>query len=839
MNRVIGLNKQIYIYSVDTSAFYNENEKRIYDRLLKAYQYRDKIKVNGGKSKIINTYISGLKTKLYKSFEYNNKVRELRQEHLKEKNVISLFDSFLTRTIEAKQDELTLDLIVVQTYYFQILKDIIKNGFNYNGEEYVYFSSSAGQIRTKKSVFIKKSVFEKHKNTLFCGLTVESINSQGGVNINKYQAYLALSNSASDEWNNFNIHRAIVVNDMETDVFGEVDHINRDTYEITRKKMNIPIEHTDGCGMILPRKNKKIFMCRMPWIKGMLVPFHFDKFIKENPNSSSIVKDIYGKEWDIIKDKIEVILTKSQFKMWKYYKDWDEYKNNFIKYNCKAVKLNEEDVSNDAKLNYQMLQTLTGMTEDELNQIAQSTVNDILNIGSNKETMLRVLGATESNKNKNYFQKALHLYPELLNDEHAKQVIKDKKKSLIKEAKSGKLNVNGKYTFIVPDLYAFCERLFLHKDIPDGLLKNGEVYCDLYEEGKLDILRSPHLYREHGVKMNVKDEKNKKWFITKGVYTSTFDTISKMLQFDNDGDKALVVQDETLVTVAERNMQGIVPLYYEMSKAESQVINADNIYSSLTLAYKANIGEISNNITKIWNNHDVNLDVVKWLTMENNFVIDYAKTLFMPTRPDEVDEIINKYIKTKVPYFFVYAKDKKEINVENINDSVVNKLDNTIPTKRIMLKKVAGKLSYKNLMKNKKIKDDKEIIDAYDKLNRNKKGLISGSNTIKSNECLRIYSEIRKKLLEINQDEDYVVDVLVKYLYKEKCSARKETLWKSFGHVLFRNLEESIKNTIQCESCGKRVEIQSNRKKYCIDCWKEKEREIWRESKKRKRSVQV
>lgn len=820
----ISLSKQIYIYSVDTSSFYNEKEQRIYNKMLKSYHYKKKLDKNDKKyrekRKAINQHIHKLKNKLYTSFDYNKGTRQLRNESLKQNCIISLFDSFLSRTIGAKENELTKDVIVVQTYYFQVLEDIIKNGFIHENKHYTYFSSSAGQIRTKKSVFIKSSVLNKHKDTLFCGLSIDSINEQGGVNTNKFQAYLALSNSATDEWKNFNIDKSIVVDDMETNVFSEVDYIDRDTYEIERKKMNIPIEHTDGCGMILPRKSRKIFMVRMPWIKGMLVPFDFKKFIKEK-NGSSIIKDIYGKEWDVEKDKIEVIFTKSQFKMWKYYKDWNEYKDNFKKYNCKAARLNEEDTSNNAKINYQMLQTLTDMTDTELTAIADSTIQDILQIGSDKETMLRVLGASEHNQKKNYFQQALFMYPELLNDEHSKQVIKDKKKSLIKEARAAKLNVNGKYTFICPDLYAFCERLFLKEENPKGLLNNGEVYCNLYSENKLDILRSPHLYREHGVRQNVLDDDKKEWFITNGIYTSIHDTISKMLQFDNDGDKALVIDDKILVEVAERNMQGIVPLYYEMSKAHAQGVNSENIHNSLILAYKANIGEISNNITKIWNSNDVNLDIVKWLTMENNFVIDYAKTLFMPERPDEVDKKISEYIKAKVPHFFIYAKDKEEKNVEELNNSVVNRLKDIIPEKRINFIKIAGRFNYKNLMKNKSIELDQEIIDLYTKLDRSKKFKNQkNKSSIKSEEKMYIYNEIREKLLEINPDIEYVTDVLTLYLFHHKKASRKETLWKSFGDVILANLENSIGNTVQCEYCGERVDYVNPKKKYCEDCFK-------------------
>jgi ribosomal protein L37E len=810
---------------VDTSAFYGEDEQKIHRKLLKAYNYRNRLKKLDGNytknKKYISERISTLKNKLIREINKNDDVRNLRQDSLKKSNVISLFDSVLTRVLKIEQNTLSEDIFVVQAYYFQVLESIIKNGFIHNDEKYVYLTSSAGQIRTKRSIFIKESLWNQHKETLMCGLSVEDINNLGGVNINKYQAYLALSNSATDEWKNFNIHRSIVVDDLETKVHSLVDYINRETYEITRQEMDIPIEHTDGAGIILPRKSKKSFMCRLPWIKGLLVPFPFDKFADEH--KSHIVKDIYGKEWDIFKDKIEVIFTKSQFKMWKYYKDWDDYKEKFTKHQCQAARLNEEDVSADANINYQMIQTLTDMTDEELTKISQDTVQDILKIGSDKETMLRVIGATETNKRKNYFQQALSFYPELLNDEHSKQVIKDKKKRLIRDARSGKLNVKGKYTFLCPDLYAFCERLFLGIKQPNGLLKKGEVYCDIFDTGKVDCLRAPHLYREHGVRENVLDEVKSKWFITHGIYTSVHDPISKMLQFDNDGDKSLVIQDEVLVSVAERNMKGIVPLYYEMAKAPAEQINSEDIYKSLVSAYKANIGEISNNITKIWNSDNVNLDVIKWLCMENNFTIDFAKTLYIPSRPKEVNDIISKYIKAKVPHFFVYAKDKEEKNVEIVNDSVVNRLNYIVPNKSIQFKRIAGELDYKILINRDNVNLNSKIIKTYARYDKNKRMLMNKKYDLDSNEVSYFYKALRNDLLSVNDDPEYVTDVLVKYLYETKNSKHKTTLWNTFGDILVKNIRQNLKNTKQCESCGDRIE-EYNTKKYCDKCAIEKEK---------------
>ena len=104
----------------------------------------------------------------------------------------------------------------------------------YKGEKYIYFTSSAGQIRTKKCVFVKESIWNKFEKTIMCGLTIDEINKKGGNNPNKHLAYMALSNSATDVWENFDIDRSIVVDDFETDVAGEVDYINEIDYSITR-----------------------------------------------------------------------------------------------------------------------------------------------------------------------------------------------------------------------------------------------------------------------------------------------------------------------------------------------------------------------------------------------------------------------------------------------------------------------------------------------------------------------------------------------------------------------------------------------------------------------------
>ncbi len=333
----MGLTKQIHLYSIDTSAMYFPDEQDIHKRLLKLYSLRKQItgwidKIEDGKEskqpinyskedlflwkKEINNLIKQEKenlTKLLDSRLEDIAPRQLNPEALTERKIISLFESALTRALGIKTDELTLSIMVLSVFFFQVFENLVKNGFVYNGEKYIFLTASAGQIRQKKAVFIKESEFKRIEQKIMCGLTIDEINEKGGMNQNKFLAYLALMNSATEPWEDFDIDKSIVVDDFETEVLGEVDYIDYETYEITRKKMKVPIPVMDGAGLI---RNGKTRMVRLGWLKGLLIEFPFDKFIKEKClNGKCIVTDIYGKKHDILGEDIQYIFTKSQFKL--------------------------------------------------------------------------------------------------------------------------------------------------------------------------------------------------------------------------------------------------------------------------------------------------------------------------------------------------------------------------------------------------------------------------------------------------------------------------------------------------------------------------------------------
>ncbi len=931
----MALDKQIQVLSVDTGNFYSNHELYLHEMKHKIITERKALKVNLEKRKKqfaeagiseedianiqncsisdVNNYITNYDIKIEDVKRYRDlhdaylcktkKITKLKKELLKllenkinanieshgkhhirnlrffnndntptPNNIISVFDSSLTRMIGAEQDELTEDFMIVQVYYFSIVKDLINFGFMYKGEKYIYFTSSAGQIRTKKCVFIKESVWNKYEKTIMCGLTVDSINVKGGCNPNKYLAYLALTNSATDAWKEFDIDKAIVIDDFETQVYGTYDLIDDKDYSIKRISDYVPIPHTDGAGMMLPNafgKNQKNMMVRLPWIKGLLSPFSFDKFVKTN-NYSPEIKDIYGKTWDIFKDDIQVIFTKSQCKMWKYYNSWEQYKEFYKQYGCTAGQTNiEEDRIKNTTINYQMLQTLTDISDKEIETLVEESNTILQCLCDSIENVQKAFGISPYNTRKTFFQKSVELYPNLLNDEFVKSKIREIKDSLVKKFKSGKLRIKGKYTFLLPDFYAACEYWFGDIKNPKGLLDDGEVFCWLFRKSeKLDCLRSPHLYREHAIRKNLayrdneKQKKLREWFTTDAIYTSTHDLISKVLQFDVDGDKSLVVADKTFIIIAERNMKDIVPLYYNMRKANPVILTNQTIYDGLNAAFiGGNIGIYSNDISKIWNSEafisgskvekEEAINIIKILCMENNFIIDYAKTLYKPERPKEIHDKIKEFVKENVPHFFLYAKDKESHQVADYNKSFVNKLEGLIINPRINMRSLKlDKIDYTLLMNNPDIdckvsflnngrldeKNTNPLIVKYLELSKNCYIGIDFTNKYYDSNSFskarqyvkfgKIVKRVKEELLQFGYNEQELTDILVKFLYGVKSNKHKTLLWNCYGDIIYQSLIKHVKprtQSIQCIDCGEWVDVSVNDRRTCRcgECKKE------------------
>lgn len=767
-----------------------------------------------------------------------DKQRELRHDKIKKRDSdsvsegkkVTISDSTLTRTLGLSKNKFNPEVCIVRVYYTGIMESLIKNGFVYNGYEYTFFTASAGQMKAKKFVAIRKDLLDKNWNKLTAGLSIKEINAKGGCNTAKFLAYMALCATMSKHWESFDIDKTIVVDDFQNEVTGEVDYIDYETYEIAHGVRTLPMEQNDGSGMMLPRVSEKNFMVRLPFFKGLLGVFDFRKFIEVN-GCSPVVVDLWGKEHNIIEEDIEIIFTKSQFKMWKYFTDFEDYKARFKKYGCEACIANEEEDEFEEcrNINYQMIQTLRCLSDDDILGLAQNNYDDILKLGVSKDNkvvdkdyILSIFGATADNKNKSPFQKCLYEYPEMLQDKYVKEQLRSKKQSLVKDLYSAKFKVEGNYTFALPDLYAFCEHLFLGIKNPDGLLKAGEVSCRLFENGaELDCLRSPHLYCEHCVETNNIQE----WFTTNAIHTNTHDFLSRIVALDWDGDHLFVCNNKTIIEAAKKVIDklNICPLYYEMKKADSIVVDSDSIFKCMEMAFNSkSIGYYSNAITKIWNigrNDDWSLTdeqvkVIKLLVGENNFQIDYFKSMYMPTRPEKVNYVISKYLNVKVPRFFEYAKNYDEEKTDTLTDTPVNRIPDVVKIPRIQYGKFdfTNKFDYREFLSQPMTDSrfNQEIVNIYrdvvnsSKFDRKQDDVVKDYRLVINRARNKIYSEC-KKIGVTNWHT--IIDNIVEEIFNRNPTGKKQMFWEMFGSTMYQHLRKDFDDELDIS--------------YCIDCGEE------------------
>lgn len=552
---------------------------------------------------------------------------------------IAEFMSDLSRQMNLKANDITFDKVIVSWKNFEILHQIVLDGFylpvmHENGSveqrHFRFVTASAGQLRTDKIVCMSDDAWKSVEKHVLGGLSYEYINAHGGLNIAKLFAYTALCCGATEIWNDVSLDQTIVIKDFSNDRTGLLDFI-KDDYTVTRGVYTVSIKDTDGCGMALPEVLAKNQMIRGMWTKGLITPFDFLQFCDEH-GVAPVIEDAWGLKHDLRAEGIKMILTTSQVKLWKFYDSWDHFKRCAKENNWTWLATNyEENYIPDSPLNYQFIETLVDMTDEEIDALCERTWSRIRGMANDQDAMLRTMRADEYALTP--YNRALALYPALLRDGYTRETLKAIKRRWTMDAQSGKLICDNKRLYVIPDFYAACEYWFLGDKNPKGLLEDGEVACRLMNDvDEIDILRSPHLYMEHAVRKVTHDYKVYRWLSSRGIYYSCHDLISRILQFDCDGDQLNACKDPTLISVAKRNIKehDIVPLFYDANDVPPEQITQENLYIGLVRAHNASgIGMVSNNLCKLWNSDNPDYDAAKLLCFYNNQVNTIA-----PSRSD-------------------------------------------------------------------------------------------------------------------------------------------------------------------------------------------------------------
>ena len=405
---------------------------------------------------------------------------------------------------------------------------IAKKGFYINGQLYTRFMCSAGNARTNTAFFIRDDLFKE----------VATILQNGHKDIEiaeaKYNAYFSLASSATLLVSDPSV---IVVKDLEVSRKELIDKVtlNNGIYEVNEVEDDVKFNLWDGMGLISPAQAKKWseelgldyipsgFLIRAPYIKGMVFVFDFHKFAYEVA-PTRIVKDIYGNERHI--DSAEVIISESQFKLWKGFDSWEQYVENMKKNGLSwgVTKFPPKYDKDSIRTNYQFVQVLNLDGQDDIEGVCSQTVEWLQGITGWDENYVKLylLGKLADGEDieeiwKNIqdpFVKALLIDSDVKCDKYIQGKITQSIQKKIKESYIGKLIVDGNFQVMISDPYAFCEYIFGME--VKGLLKRGEYYSDYWNKRNVDIvagMRSPLTWRSEVNKMPlIKNEQTEEWY---------------------------------------------------------------------------------------------------------------------------------------------------------------------------------------------------------------------------------------------------------------------------------------------------------------------------------------
>lgn len=570
----------------------------------------------------------------------------------------------------------------------------------YNGRKYKRIIVSSSHSRTQKVMLVAENIWDKAMDIFLCGLDRDTEYKF----MSKWNSYIGLAATDSIPVSMPNI---VVVDDKEirmnakVDVVREIDtrdekgNIHRKFSVLHDKVKRIPTNLFDGAGIVTVKKAEEWsrelnldyipasfqFRC-IPCLKGKLYVMPVEEFAKEYHVRK--ITDINGKEWDLFDDKIDCILTKSQFKFYDLYKSVQDWRTEFDKevhgykrtFNISEYDVSYAELKDTTVMAYQPFQTLS-LTENEIGTLCAPTVNNYTNACSSVEGFMKFRGICgKDDKDSdiqwqefpNYYH-AMYYNHSLFNDDFIKKKIRRDLKSAKERAYTGKITVKGNYQTLTPDLFALMQHIFGLE--VTGLLKYNQIYSNYWNhhlEGTswVDIIRSPHIAMEHSPVQAVTSGAMEKWFAYQktGIIVGVFgNTIAlKANSADYDGDHVLTVNDPVICEAAIRGFSNTI--YHEKTeypydagkkKKKIKVSDTDTILDCDYKGYKNNIGNVINPISVLWSLDQGRKvqDYIKIMSVVGSITIDYAKHGEEAGIPKEIIKLLKKHRK---PYFMKYLR---------------------------------------------------------------------------------------------------------------------------------------------------------------------------------------
>lgn len=614
---------------------------------------------------------------------------------------------------------------------------IAKKGFTVNGAKFVRLFSGSGQIRRNTITFIREDLYKPIFESLLCGLELKDFGDQ--FNGAKFAAYSGLNMSGChllpdtltpnvcvvDDFEQIRPHKTVnyvteqevqyialadedyIITDIQSDYNIDGDkavrksngksftihkgvkkHIEQKPYD--EIDGSPALNSFDGQGLMSTEWAEKVkehlgldylpsaLIVRAPWVKGLLanIPFH-EWFYN---NGITEIKDSFGKVRRV--EDIDVIISKSQFKMHKiYFKKCEKLGVNAWNYYCQQMKANHllwgiaklnNAIDDDYKtFNYQYLQALQldnedidnlcKPTEEFLTKLNSGDIeiiynNLLVNGGSDTPDDENILEESENQNYKKLFQKIIEANPDFLNDKYVRSLILKECETKFNGAKLGKILVGGNFQFCISDPIAQLEWIaqnHCNKDMQvQGVVGESCVYSNYWLNKTTDtreivLMRSPLIDRNEIAKRKLLQNPIHYFrYLASGIVYSIHDlTALQQGGCDFDGDITFTTNDP-IVLKGSMSYEQANPLYYELSTTDLVGKITDiNIIKADVRGLNSKVGKISNKAGSLYAKLEkYSPDSTEYKKIYDSIValgqvvgmeIDRIKTAVAPTEPLE------------------------------------------------------------------------------------------------------------------------------------------------------------------------------------------------------------
>lgn len=540
--------------------------------------------------------------------KYREMLRQCKKEgKVKEARILS---QYITDATFVK------DLVSVYIEKKSEYKRLARKGFYVNGIKYVRWSASAGQIRHQTVFFINEELYDPMYKTLMCGLD-QKIKEY---NLAKFSAYFSLA-SSSIMW--VDTPRVCVIKDFDTTLKDQkVDWIYHDEHDVAcvrEQIMDITMNSADGQGLISPdfayrwSKNLELdyvpssFVVRSCFIKGNLVPFDFKEYARRN--NISRIYDRWGTGYDI--DDIDILLSESQFKMFKLYGSWQEYEEKAREGGIKwgVARYNRKNDEEYVLSTYQSEQVLK-IGKDDVHGLVAPTIDWLQKVcsGDPLYAMLYSFGgfyedeATYQNvysRAQTVAMKAVVKDSRFLKDSFVQRKIYRNIVESINKAKIGKIWIKGNFSFMISDPIAQC-RSALGLD-PTGEIPGDNIYSNFWheraKEGDEIILCRYPLLDKHEINHCTlyRSDEADYWYqyIKSGIIYSIYDTSTlRHSDSDFDGDLVMSTNNPYYLKGSLKDVTNVIT--YEKQGVPSQKMTYANFVKTDLKGLGTRVGVYSN-----------------------------------------------------------------------------------------------------------------------------------------------------------------------------------------------------------------------------------------------------